>query len=237
VSEATVDAVRERFAPIGVDIDVSRSHAARYDAVVASDNAGVRRIAVDAIRAIASEAPIVQTEAALIVDGLDLPSAQALWERLQRTGARATICNRDLERYDISLEQAPDTPDMRALLVGQGIPLRVVPRVLNALPVIIRQNAPHAQMQALLDGIAALGGAAAALPHSFQRFALVMRSIKEQTDAIRTLVSFADLPEAVAAAAVKDGKGQPFGSFPRTTALWLQHALTAQGAEAEVELL
>ena len=237
VSEATVDAVRERFSRIDVEIDVSRSSAARYYAVVAMENLGVRRAVLEAIRTIAPDAAIAETDAALVVEDLDLAAAQSLWECLRRTGARASICNRDLERHDVSLSQAPDTPQLREVLAGIGIPARVIPRMLNALPVIIQQNVSHAVMQTVLDQVAAAGGRATGLPHSFQRFALIFRSVKDPSEAIHTLVAFGDMTESAARAAVNEARGGPIGNFTRTAALWLQHVLVSQGTEAEVDLL
>jgi len=237
ISEATVSAVRDRFGRFGVDVDVSRLSAARYYAVVAVDNPALRRTVTELIRDIASDAAVVETEAALTVADLSLENAQALWGRLQRTGARASICNRDLERYDVSLNQAPDTAPMREMLVNIGLPVRVVPRVLGKLPVIIQQNVGHTAMQALLDRVADLGGRATGLPHSFQRFALVLRSVKDAPGAIKALVTLGDLPELAASAAVKEAKGVLVGNFTRTTALWLQHTLAVQGTDAGIELL
>jgi hypothetical protein len=237
VSEATVDAVRERFRRIDVDIDVSRSSTARYYAAVAVENLGVRRAVLDAIRRITPDAAVAETETALVVEDLDLASAQSLWECLRRTGARASICNRDLERHDVSLTEAPDTPRIREVLAGIGIPDRVMPRMLSALPVIIQQNVSHSTMQSMLDLVAAAGGRAIGLPHSFQRFALVLHSVKDPAETIDTLVAFGDMTEPAARAAVTEGRGGPSGNFTRTAALWLQHVLVTQGTDAEVDLL
>jgi hypothetical protein len=171
------------------------------------------------------------------VENLTLAHAEALWERLRRTGARVSIGNRDLERYDVSLNRAVDTPATRDLLVRIGLPERVVGRVLGALPVVVQQNVGHAAMQALLDSVAAVGGEATGLPHSFQRFALLLRSVADVREAIKALVSCGDLSEAAATAAVSKAKGTAVGNFGRTTALWLEHILTIQGADVGVELL
>jgi hypothetical protein len=135
------------------------------------------------------------------------------------------------------LNQAPDTPQMRKMLISVGLPARVVPRVLTTLPVIIQQHVGHAAMQALLDRVAAAGGLAAGLPHSFQRFALTLRSVKVPDDAIKALITCGDLSETAASAAVKKANGVPVGNFTRTTALWLQHILAVQGSDAGIELL
>lgn len=237
VSEATVAAVRDRFGRLDVDVDVSRSSAARYFAVVAVDTPGLRRIVQDAVRGIAADAHIAEADAALIVEELNLRQAEALWERLRRTGARTSIGNHDLARYDVSLVHAPDTPAMREMLAAAGVPARVVPRVFGTLPLIVQQNVGHAAMQSLLDRVAAAGGLARGLPHSFQRFALKLRSVSDPAGAIKALVTCADMPQAAASAAVRQATGALFGNFGRTTALWLEHILTLQGADAEIEIL
>lgn len=236
VSDATVCAVRTRFARLHVDIDVSRSSTARYYAVIAVDNLAVRRMVHDIVRAMAGDARLVETPEALVVEDLGLAAAQELWERLRRTGARASIGNRDLERYDVSLTRAEPTAAISEVLESSGVPARVVPRVLKALPVVIRQNVGDAAMQTLLDRVAAAGGLAIGLPHSFQRFALVLRSIKDPAAAVTLLTTFGDLPEAGARAAMQT-LNAPIGTFTRTTAHWLQHALQVQGSDAAIELL
>jgi ribosomal protein L7/L12 len=235
-SAATGAAVRARFDRVGADVDVSRSSAARYFAVVPVENPGVRRVAADAIRGVAAGAPITETDAALLAQDLSYGDAQALWERLRRTGVRASICNRDLVRYDVSLHQAPDTDAVRELLASVGVPARVVTRLLQHLPVVVAQNVDHVTMQALLDRAAAVGGRATGLPHAFQRFGLILRSVKDQAAAVSALVTLGDLPEAAAKAAVSDRHGATVGQFTRTTALWLQHILAVQGAETEIDL-
>ena len=237
VSEATVAAVRERFGKAGADIDVSRSDAARYYAVVAVNSPGIRRTIVDALHGVSRDLSLVEGDAAVVAEDLSLAQVQTLWERLGRTGARVSICNRDFERYDVSLNQAPHTAEIRALLASVGMPDAVVPRVLRNLPVIIQQAVGQAAMQALLDRVAAAGGRATGVPHSFQRFALVLRSVKTPAEAIKVLVTFGDLSETAARDAVRTMKAAPFGSFTRTTALWLQRMLTVQGADVGVELL
>ena len=235
VSDATVGAVRRRFGRLAVDIDISRPRDARYYAVIAVDNAAVRRIVIDIVRAIAADATVVESDAALVVENLAFEAAEVLWERLRRTGARAQLCNRDLERYDVSLNQAPDTPAVRELLVGCGVPLRLVDRVLGNLPLVVQQSVAHAEMQTLLDRAAAVGAVATALPYSFQRFALVLRSFSDPPGIARVLVTLGEMPEAAAADAMTT-PNVPFGSFTRTTALWLQHLLATQGCDVGIEL-
>ena len=235
VSEATVRAVESRFARLGVDIDISRPHDARYYAVISVDNAAVRRVVIDMIRAIAPEAVIAESDAALVVENLGFAAAEALWERLRRTGARASICNRDLERYDVSLTQAPDTPEVRDLLVTCGVPRRLVDRVLGNLPLVIQQNVSYTELQTLLDRAAALGAVATGVPYAFQRFALVLRSVGDPPAVAKLLASLGDLPESAATEAVAR-RGVPVGNFTRTTALWLQHVLAGQGCDAGVEI-
>jgi len=236
VSAATVDAIRERFGRHGIAIDVSRSSAASYYAVVPVDNAGIRRVVRDLVTVAAARAAIVETADALTAADLTFAEAQTIFERLRRTGAPAAICNRDLERYDVSLDAASDTDAMRQLLAGLGIPERVVPRLFAALPVVVQRNVGQHEMQALLDSVAAHGGRATGLSHSFQRFALSLRLIPSPDEAVAALVAVGDLAEADARAAVRQGAGARVGPFSRTTALWLQHVLAQQGAEVEIDL-
>jgi len=236
VSEATVAVVRDRFGRLGVEVDVSRSSLARYCAVIAADNPAVRRAVLSVVQDIASDAVVIETTAALIVENFSFDAAEACWERLRRTGARVSICNRDFERYDVSLDEAPNTPAVRELLVGAGVPARLIDRVLRNVPVIVQRHVSHAEMQTLLDRAAGAGALASALPHSFQRFAIILRSIKDAANAARLLVTLGDMSEGAAASAVAT-VNTPIGNFPRTTALWLQHLLATQGCDAAIEVL
>jgi hypothetical protein len=237
VSQATVDAIKERFGRHGIDLVVSRSSSASYYAVVPTENSGVRRVVRDLVLAAAPDAAIVETGDALTASGLSFTAAQTIFERLRRTGARAAVCNRDLERFDVSLEAAPDSPGMRALLESVDIPSRVVPRVLQSLPVVIQRNVGAADVQSLLDRVAAEGGRASGLSHSFQRFALVLGTVGSADEVVAVLTAIGDLSEADVRAALKQGSGARLGTFSRTTALWLQHALALQDVKAEIELL
>jgi hypothetical protein len=237
VSQATVDALQERFGCIGVELDISHLPQATYHAWIAVENAAVHRSVVELIEGLDRDTTLSITPKMISVSDLSLTKAEALWERVRRTGARTSICNLDLERYDVSLDGAPATPEMGALLERIGVPSRVVKRVLDNLPVIIQRSVRHDSLASTLARVAELGGQARALPHSLQRFALILRSVKQHSEAIKTLVALADMSESAAITAVAATRGTPFGDFTRTTALWLQHTLKLQGAEVGIELL
>jgi hypothetical protein len=237
VSEATVRAVRNRLAPLDIEVDASRLGDARYYAIVSAESRAIRRALAEAIRAAAGEVRLVEDEASVTVEELTRAQAQDLWERLQRTGAKISIYNVELERYDVSLTASPDSRQMRDLLSDLALPDRVIPRVLQSLPVVIRQNVRRDAMLELLARVASAGGTAEALPYSFQRFALLIDSAKDPGKAAELLATLGDVPAADAAGAVNEAKSSRIGVFTRTTALWLQCALRAVGAEARLELL
>lgn len=235
VSTATVSALRQRFEPLGVVLDVSHLPSARYYAVISCEG-GLRQSLTDLIRSVAPDAAIQESNAVLGVSELAMEQAQALWSRLQRLGARASICNHEFERYDISLRRAVDSQLMGRALEELGVPGRLVSRVLAKLPVVVQRNVPRSRMQTALDVLAAAGGEAAALPYSFQRFALAIHAVRDARTAVETLMGLGDVARTAAEAA-SQARGEPFGRFTNTTARWLQRILESQGARVSLELL
>lgn len=237
VSAATVAAMRERFEPLGAEVDVARLDTARHYAVLGLDGKALRRGVAEVVADVAPDAVCAESDAGFTVAELTLTQAQTLWERMQRLGVRMSICNRDLERYDVTLVRAPESAALTAQLQELGIPPRVIPRLLQNLPVVVAQNLKHDAMLSLLEQLNAAGGEAKGAPYSFQRFALALHAVRDVDAAAELLRSVGEVPQLEAETAAKAAQGARVGCLSRTSALWLQHALRAQRADVSVEVL
>lgn len=237
VSAATVAAMRERFEPLGAEVDVARLDTARHYAVLGLEGKVLRRGVLDVVTEVAPGAICAESDVGFTVAELSLAEAQTLWERMHRLGVRMSICNRDLERYDVTLVRASESAAMAAQLQELGIPERVIPRLLQNLPVVVSQNLKHDAMLALLERLTAAGGEVKGAPYSFQRFALVLHTVRDVDAAVELLRSVGEVPQLEAETAAKAAQGTRVGCLPRTSALWLQHALRAQRADVGIELL
>jgi len=237
VSEATVAAMRERFEPLGAEVDVARLDTARHYAVLGLDGKALRRGVLDVVSEVAPGATCAESDVGFTVAELTLAEAQTLWERMHRLGVRMSVCNRDLERYDVTLVSVADAAAISAPLRELGIPERVIPRLLQSLPVVVGQNLQHQAMLALLEQLTAAGGEAKGSPYSFQRFGLLLHEVRDVDAAIELGRDDEEVPPLEAETAAKTAQGARVGCLSRTTALWLQHALRAQHANVGVELL
>ena len=115
----------------------------------------------------------------LLAVGLSKAQADKLWDQLRLAWAR--LVNRDFERFDLRLDDAPQVgPEGRAVSTTSS----PRPACLSALrpgagedAVVILQNIPFATMAAHLETIAALGGASGHLL-AFQVFAVAVEKVE-----------------------------------------------------------
>jgi ribosomal protein L7/L12 len=172
ISQSTADALRRRFSPLGAELDVSRPEAALFDVFVGACAEGVRAAAASAL---ARAGAVVEGDKPMLALGLTKAQADAVWESLRRYSAPVRVLNRDFQRFDVCLEHAPDSPEMRALLASAaGMPERVVPKVLQRLPVVVLSQAQHSVAYGFLAEAARLGARATAELLALQTFSIVV---------------------------------------------------------------
>ncbi len=234
VSAATVEAIRQRFAPLGAEIDVSRPAEAVFDLFIEPGAPTVRR-AIEALIAKAIEpAPSCPVAGPIVVSELNRGVATDLWERLQRTSAAIRTVNRDFARYDIRLDSASDSDELRRIIVDRaGVPAAVVPRVLAGLPIVIAQNVRYSEMEALLTTLLSAGATATALPVFFQTFDLEVTKVGDRRLSEELLSGLGGLPPA-RATAVLTPRGRIDGKLTKLTALWLHEHLRRVGTETQL---
>lgn len=252
ISEATVKALRARFDALGADIDASRPAEARFDAFLGECPAAVRDRALARLRAIvgplelsvtggpgaAASAPASAPSTPVAVLGLDHAAAERVWRELRQSNVPVHIVNRDFARYDVMLQAAPDTEDVRRHLTERaGIPAGVVPRVLASLPVVVHRALPHAELEDVLAELTRAGARAVAEPLAFQRFAVALGEVRDARALVPVLGLIAGMDEAAATAALRARPARIAGPFPAVQARWLQHELRQAGASARMEAL
>ncbi|WP_045226912.1 hypothetical protein [Methyloterricola oryzae] len=239
VSANTVDALRRRFAPLGVELDVSRPAEARYDVFLGACDARGRERVIQLLRDLRvptlPDAGDGQEQPVLAV-GLSKAEADALWDPLRRTDVPLRLVNRDFERFDVRLEEADATPALADFLVSEvGMPAAVVPKVLARLPIVIAQNVPYERMAQLLAGVAAVGGRASGHLLAFQTFGLVVTKAGQVTAAAQLLQALGRVSPEEALAALPPAS-KPVGTMTDPQVRWLQHELKRAGAESRVVL-
>jgi hypothetical protein len=238
VSANTVAVLRRRFAPLEVELDVSHPAHATFDLFLGQCAAGDRERIKQLLRDL--RLPLQPEQASdpqpLLAVGLSKGQADQLWEQLRRTSFPVRLVNRDFERFDLRLDQAPATPAMIDFLVTTtGMPARVARKVVDKTPVIIQQNIPFARMSADLEQIAQLGGQASGHLLAFQVFSLVVEKVGDVTATMQLLQALGGLSPADAHAAINPSR-PPLGAMTNPQARWLQQELKRVGSESRVIL-
>lgn len=238
VSAATAGAIRRRFEPLGVEVDVSRLSEARFDAFL-GDGSKDARAAAEKLAAsvgIAVHPPSKEGDAHLLATDLPRASAELLHGHAARNPGSILLLNRDFQRFDICLEAAPSSPEMVSFLVETAaMPERIVPKVLARLPLVTHQSVRHATLCELLSAVEARGGKATGRLTSFQRFALVLLSVKDAAVTEMLLRDLGGLSKVEVDAAL-GGAGKPVGALTGTLARWLCHELELRGTKSRMVL-
>ncbi len=230
VSEATVQALRARLQPLGVEIAVSRPAEAVFDLVVGECPPGVRARLVDVLRHTRAAVIAGGDHGPFVATGLDRASAQRIWDEIGRRNPALRMLDRAFERFDIRLDACPRTPEAIAGLAAiSGMPVDVAPRVLERLPVVVRQNLTYDEARATLAALADLGGQAVDELVTLQTFALQIEKVGTRAAALAVLRALSDVPEDTAGAALSAASGKLHGPFTQLHARWLKDELKAAG--------
>lgn len=238
VSAATAGAIRRRFEPLGVEVDVSRLSEARFDAFLGDGSRDARAAAEKLAASLGIKVHPASKEGGAHLLAADLPraSAELLHGHAMRGPHSIVLLNRDFQRFDVCLEAAPSSPEMASFLVETaGIPERIVSRVLARLPLVTHQGVRHAAMCELLHAVEARGGKATGCLVSFQRFALVLQGVKDASATARLLRDLGGLSQVDVDAAL-GGAGRPVGALTGTLARWLHRELELRGTKSRMVL-
>lgn len=242
VSTATVEALRQRFTPLGVDLEISKPDEAVYDLFLGPCSTSIRDAVSRDLREAGVE-PVVQTDPlaaeaqTLFALGLTRAQADLVWERAQRSSAPLRILDRAFQRYDVRLEEAPETDAMVDFLVADtGMPRKVVPKVIRGTPIFLHQNIAYDRANACLVGVAAQGGRATAHLLTFQSFDLEIEALADRGATARLLGAITSRSPDEALGSLLQLPLRLTGPFSHLKARWLQHELERTGARARLVL-
>ncbi|MDH5670850.1 MAG: hypothetical protein OEZ06_01815 [Myxococcales bacterium] len=232
VSEATVVALTERYRAFDVGLDVSRRRDAQFDVAIEAADGRTRAAATAVLREVGA---VVSAESAhhLLGTGLSLAAAERVWPDLARSASKVRILNRDLQRFDVRLEKALDTPEVRSFLTETvGMPERLVGRALARTPLVLRENVSGREMTALLEGAQAVGASATGILLALQGFALDIKPGGDRQSARGWVYAIAGRE---AAAEFTDTRPCRLGGpLTKLQARWLQHELRKHGVSSEL---
>ncbi len=238
ISKNTVMELGRRFAPLGVELDVSRPAEAAFDLFIEECPAITRqqviRLLTDHQISVLGSA---ETDQPLLATELTRSQADKLWERFQRSSFPVRIVNRDFQRFDLRLDQATQSPDMiQYLTESTEMPEKVARKVIQNTPIILQQNIRFSDLMEHLPQITELGGQASGHLLAFQTFSLTIETVKNLKDTLTVLGFVAGLNETQAMEAVGQ-KRVATEALTRPQAGWLQAELKNVGTESKLELL
>jgi hypothetical protein len=232
VSQATADALRARLAPLGGEVDASRTSTARYDVYV---DPHARELRHRLARVLADAGAEVVDEGALVAFGISRGTAETLWSRIG-ADARWQLLDQAFQRMDVVLEQPAGGPAAAAAIVEvTGMPAALVDRVSARAPVVLCDAVPAAQATAALSRLSEAGVAAAARLVTLETWDVVVHAAgdpRRAAEVISTILEVEAGPVALALRRLPARLETPVGL---TRGRWLLHELAAVEARAVLE--
>jgi ribosomal protein L7/L12 len=237
VSSATVEAIRRRFAPLGVELLVSRPSTSTFDVVVGECAPMVRARLLATLESagVAAAQPAGEgaPEAHIIAAGLDKAAAERIWDQFGRKNPALRILDRAFERFDIRLDACPREA-VPGLVALAGMPEKVALKVIERLPVVIQQSLTYDAARESLARLGALGAKATSELQSMQAFSAVIEAAGDRPKAAQRLRALIDLTEEQADALVRSLPARIEGPLTLTHARWLQAELKSVGATVKL---
>lgn len=231
VSQATVEALRQRFAPLGAEVDASQPAKALYDVFYVGEDAG----GLATVRAVLGALSVEVGAPPLVASGLTHTQAQHVWRDLASRGL-VRVVDQAYQRFDLSLLQAPATPAFAELLVREtGMPAALVPRVLARLPVVVHEGLRRGELAERTAVLESAGARVAAQLVSFRSFRLRVEEAREAAPVGELLSAVLGMPAGevrTALSRLPHTFASPLGD---TRARWLLAELRARGARASLE--
>jgi hypothetical protein len=182
VSENTVKALQHRFQPIGVELDVSRPAHSLFDIYLGNCQPVTRQHVLRMLEEI--QVPYmdqVPADQPLLAAGLSKEQADQVWDQVKRTSYPVRLVNREFQRFDLSLDEAPDSPEMvEYLMVSTGMPETIAKKVLHNTPMILQQNIRFQDLVEQLETISGLGGRGTGHLLVFQTFSIKIEHVGDQ---------------------------------------------------------
>ncbi len=231
VSAHTVETCRERFAKLGAEIDVMNVADAVFDVFLGRCSPAERARVRSTLSELGIELPEGEDDV-LVAMGLTKEQAERIWERFARTRLPLRLISRDFERFDVTLDSAPDTPAMLEYLVSTtGMPESLAPQVVRETPIVLHEGVGFDRMTECIQAVNECGGKATGHLLAFQTFSLRVTRLGDRERSARVLGVLTDEDEGGALRALEDGTIP--GPLTHLQARWLQWELEQAGTETE----
>ncbi|MCP4665298.1 MAG: hypothetical protein GY849_02940, partial [Deltaproteobacteria bacterium] len=238
ISANTVNALKRRFQPLDVELDVSRPEEALFDIFLGdcppSDRAKVENLLKKYRIPMVEDAG--KEKLPVLALGLSKAQADQVWHRLLRYNLPVRVVNRDYQRYDMVLEESPASKDMIEFLTDTtGMPEEVALKVTQQTPIVTHQNIRFDEMTEYLEAITLLEGRASSHLLLFQTFSLVLEEMGDKETTSELLQAIGGL-ESGQAFEVMNKTHRVEGPLSKPRARWLQWELREVGTEAKMVL-
>jgi ribosomal protein L7/L12 len=234
ISAATTEALKRRFAPLGVELDVSRSQEDVFDAFIGETTPAIRAQAKQLAMTQQIQVFSGNESGPVFAMNMTREEAERLFAATNRAKYPISVVNRSFQRFDVRLERAMPSPELTALLVETAkMPERIVPKVLARLPIITHSNVSSSRMQEIVQGITELGGVASGQLLSFQTFGLTIDKVGDAPVSSMILRGIGGLSKESAENALSRTH-RVDGPLTSTLARWLQHELKQAGTSSKV---
>lgn len=240
VSSATAQALETRMSPLGAEVDVSRTAEARYDVFVDANEATLR---VQICRILREAGITPEAEGPLLALGVPREIAQRLWSRVGN-GAKWRMVDQAFQRFDIVVEQVPDSAEASAALIAATqMPASVIPKLRERLPLLLCEALPNREVGPLLNALAKAGVVASAQLVTFSSWDVVVTEVRDPAATAEVLSQIVDRKDEPSNEEQRAARNLALRRLPARLALgiglararWLVHELRAVGALAELE--
>lgn len=222
VSTATVSALRERLGE-GADVITSDPTTARYDLLLGEVSATVRSRLVSALRAGGFDP---SAAGPWLLRGMTKDQADGVWT-VHRHLPGLRLANQDFYRFEVLLDAGRPGEAATAALTAAGIPTAVVPRLFDALPIIVADGLTDAEAMSLIASLVDAGLEVHAELATFLQLGVHVTGWSAPPSA----------RAALQAAGITDPPAAPpftVGPWPELTARLVRSMLTRSGAEADL---
>lgn len=235
ISKNSAEAIRERFKPLDVEVDISNPHEGTFDVFKGECSAFDQNLINQIFKNLGLKLGGAQTKSevsTLVCAGISKKQADKLWSSVYRTSLPIKIVNRDFERFDFRLDKAPDTPEMLEYLTAStGMPETIAKKVLTKLPLVIHKNIRFQKLDEELAKMKKLGAVSSGHLLVFQSFSLKINSVKHIEPTIELLNIIGGIDKKVIQESLLNTKIIE-GPFTSPQVQWLQYELKKIGTSS-----
>lgn len=232
VSAATVEALATRLAPLGAEVDASRSVEAAYDVFVDADG---REYRTRLERQLRDEGVEIIPEGPVVALGVPRSVAEKLWTRIGAS-PKWRLIDRAFQRFDVVLESAPDSEEAsNAIVEVTGMPPSLVPKVRARTPIVLLSAARLNEVDAALATLGRAGAQVAARLVTLARWDVVLSAVSDVNAAAEVLGRVLDRDPKPLNRTLRSLPARIDAPVGLVQGQWILEELAAVGARAALE--